>query len=40
MKYYYDVKHVLLNIDEGDLVFLRLYKGYYIPSLNNTKLLN
>ena len=39
-KHRYDAKHVPLNMDEGDLVFLRLHKGYHVPGLDNAKLSN
>ena len=36
----YDTKHVPLSMEEGDLVFLTLHKGYRIPGLDNSKLSN
>ena len=39
-KHRYDAKHIPLNMEEGDLVFLTLHKGYRIPGLENSKLSN
>ena len=38
MKARYDAKHLILNLKEGDEVFLKLHHGYSIPGLANRKL--
>ncbi|SLM38757.1 reverse partial [Lasallia pustulata] len=34
------IKHKKINLEEGDLVYLRLHRGYNLPGLKNPKLSN
>ena len=36
----FDSKHKKINLEEGDLVYLRLHRGYNLPGLKNPKLSN
>lgn len=38
MKIRYDANHVPLRLEQGDLVYLRLHKGYRVPGVDNRKL--
>ncbi len=40
MKLRYDSLYKPLDIEVGDLVFIKLYKGYKLPGLENAKLSN
>ena len=37
-KFYYDQSHLPLRLEVGQYALLRLYKGYYIPSVTSRKL--
>ncbi|TAQ83100.1 hypothetical protein B7494_g8576 [Chlorociboria aeruginascens] len=38
MKYYYDQKHTQISLNANDKVFIKLHKGYSIPSATSHKL--
>ncbi|TAQ86585.1 hypothetical protein B7494_g5085 [Chlorociboria aeruginascens] len=38
MKYYYDRKHTPIALKTGDMVYIKLYKGYSIPAATSKKL--